>query len=154
MKVTLTHLDAMRFEAATATQSFIIDAPVISPIEIFLSGIIGCTATDMVQLPKNAGFEVRNLRIEGEAVRNETMPRKFNELHLLYSFDSDAPDAKAAQWVMGSIETYCSTLNTIRDTTKISYTIVHNGQTIKTNVPIISGQGGGVDLGTIDACGV
>ena len=42
MKVTITHLDGMKFEAKTAKSSFIIDCQVISPIEYFLAGIITC----------------------------------------------------------------------------------------------------------------
>ena len=47
MKITVSHQDAMRFEAKTEKSSFIIDCPQISPIEYFLSGIITCSATDL-----------------------------------------------------------------------------------------------------------
>jgi len=152
MKVTIAHQEGMRFKAITEKSSFIIDAPVISPIEYFLSGLICCSATDVVQIPKNQGFEVKNLSIDGEVVRNEEMPRKFVTLHLSYSFDSSADDTMASHWVMCSIETYCSTINTVRDTTKIHFTIIHNGKTIKEKEPIISGMGSDIDLGEINAC--
>ncbi|MDQ1268222.1 MAG: putative redox protein, partial [Campylobacterota bacterium] len=61
MKVTVSHLDEMRFEVKTDKSSFIIDAPQISPLEYFLSGIISCSATDMVLIPKNQGKTVSNL---------------------------------------------------------------------------------------------
>lgn len=107
MKVTVSHQDAMRFEAQTEKGSFIIDCPQISPIEYFLSGIIACSATDIVMLPQKQGHEVKNLAVSGEVVRNESAPRKFNTLHLEYRFDSDADDTTAARWVMASLETYC-----------------------------------------------
>ena len=88
----------------------------------------------------------------GDAVRNETNPRKFNTLHLTYEFESDADDTQAARWVMASIETYCSTINTVRDSVEISYTIVHNGKTIRQNEKVISGGGGSYDLGAIESC--
>ena len=153
MQVTIKHQDGMKFEAITEKSSFIIDCPTISPIEYFLSGIICCSATDIVLIPKNSGFTVTDLEVTGDVVRNEEMPRKFNELHLAYSFNSDAEDEMAQRWVMGSIETYCSTLNTIRDTTKITYSVKHNGKMIKEEGEIISGQGMNLDLGEIDACG-
>jgi putative redox protein len=103
-------------------------------------------------LPQNQGKNISNLNVEGEVVRNETQPRKFNELHLTYSFDSDADDIMAARWVMASLETYCSTVNTIRDTTAISYTIIHNGKTIRENEKMISGGGATIDLGKIESC--
>ena len=152
MKVTITHKDAMRFEAKTAKDSFIIDCPQISPIEYFLSSIITCSATDLILMPKNQGKTVTNLVVDGEVVRNEDHPRKFNSLHLTYSFNSDADDTMAARWVMASLETYCSTINTIRDTTAISYTIIHNGNLIRENENMISGGGSNIDMGEINGC--
>jgi len=152
MKITVTHKDAMKFEAKTANASFIIDCPTISPIEYFLSGVITCSATDVVLIPKNQGKTVTDLVVEGEVVRAEDHPRKFLELHLTYNFNSDGDDTQAARWVMASVETYCSTINTIRDTTAISYTITHNGKVIRENEKMISGGGTQIDLGEIDAC--
>lgn len=152
MKITVTHQNEMKFEAKTEKSSFIIDCPQISPIEYFLSGIIGCSATDVVMLPKQQGYEVKNLEVSGEVVRNESAPRKFNTLHLEYRFDSNADDTLAARWVMASLETYCSTINTIRDSTVITYTIIHNGNTIRENEKMISGGGSAVDFGTLQGC--
>jgi len=42
MKVTITHKDAMKFEAKTEKSSFIIDCPTISPVEYFLSVLFPC----------------------------------------------------------------------------------------------------------------
>ena len=152
MKVTVTHKDAMKFEAKTAKSSFIIDCPTISPIEYFLSGIITCSATDLILIPKNQGKTVTDLVVDGEVTRAEPHPAKFDKLHLTYSFNSDADDTTAARWVMASLETYCSTINTIRDTTTISYSITHNGNLIKENETMISGGGSKIDMGEIEAC--
>jgi len=152
MKINVSHQSGMKFEAKTEKSSFVIDCPVISPLEYFLAGLITCSASDVVLLPQNQGKKISNLKVEGEVVRNETQPRKFNELYLTYSFDSDADDITAARWVMASLETYCSTVNTIRDTTAISYTIIHNGKTIRENEKMISGGGATIDLGKIESC--
>ncbi len=152
MKVTVTHKEAMKFEAKTEKSSFIIDCPTISPVEYFLSGLITCSATDIVLIPKNQDKTVSDLVVEGDVVRAEDHPRKFVTLHLTYSFNSDGDDTQAARWVMASVETYCSTINTVRDTTKITYTIIHNGKTIRENEEMISGGGSDIDLGSIDAC--
>lgn len=153
MKVTISHKEDMKFEAKTAKSSFIIDCPTISPVEYFLSGLITCSATDIVLIPKNQGKTVSDLVVEGEVVRNDSHPCKFNTLHLDYSFNSDADDdTMAARWVMASVETYCSTINTIRDTTKITYSITHNGKLIRENEEMISGCGTKIDMGEIEAC--
>jgi len=152
MKVTVAHQEGMKFEAKTAKSSFIIDCPQITPVEYFLAGIISCSATDIVLLPKNQDKTVTDLVIEGDAVRNEDNPKKFNELHLDFSFNSDGDDTMASRWVMASLETYCSTINTIRDSVSISYSITHNGKLIKKNEKMISGGGSNIDLGQIEAC--
>ena len=43
--------------------------------------------------------------------------------------------------MLSSLETYCSTINTVRATSKIYYTIKHNGETIAYKESIISGNG-------------
>ena len=152
MKISVSHKEDMKFEAKTAKSSFIIDCPTISPIEYFLSGLITCSATDIVLIPKNQGKTVTDLVVDGEVVRNEAHPCKFNTLHLTYNFNSDGDDVTAARWVMASVETYCSTINTIRDTTAISYSITHNGTLIRENEEMISGGGANIDMGEIEAC--
>lgn len=152
MKITIKHQEGMKFEAQTEKDSFIINCPQISPIEYFLAGLIACTTSDMIALPKNQGYEVTDLSVDGEVVRAEEHPRKFLTLHLTYNFNSKADDTTAARWVMASVETYCSTINTVRDTTKITYTINYNGKSIRENEEMISGQGSNIDLGEIDAC--
>jgi len=141
MKVTISHQDGMRFEAKTEKSSFIIDCPVISPVEYFLSGMITCSASDMIVIPQSQGKTVTDLSIDGDVVRNDEHPRKFNTLDLIYRFNSDADDTTAAHWVMASLETYCSTINTVRDSVKISYSIMHNGTMIRENEAMISGGG-------------
>jgi len=152
MKVSISHKQDMKFEAKTSKGSFIIDCPSISPIEYFLAGIITCSASDLVMLPKNQGKTVTDLVVDGDVVRAQPHPAKFDSLHLTYSFNSDADDTMAARWVMASLETYCSTINTIRDTTQISYTIIHNSKMIRENEKMISGGGSGIDLGDISGC--
>jgi len=152
MKVVVSHQDGMKFEAKTEKSSFVIDCPQITPVEYFLAGIITCSATDIVLLPKNQGKSVTDLVIDGDAVRNDDHPRKFNTLHLDYSFNSDGDDMMAARWVMASLETYCSTINTIRDSVVISYSITHNGNKIRENEKMISGAGSNIDMGEIESC--
>lgn len=152
MNVSVSHKDGMKFEAKTQKSSFIIDCPQITPVEYFLAGIITCSATDMVLMPKNQDKTVTDLVIDGDVVRNDEHPRKFNTLHLDYRFNSDADDTMAARWVMASLETYCSTINTIRDSVAISYSITHNGNLIKENEKMISGGGTKIDMGEIESC--
>ena len=152
MKVRVSHQDGMKFEAKTEKSSFVIDCPEISPVEYFLAGIITCSATDMVLMPKSQDKTVSELVIDGDVIRNDDHPRKFNTLHLTYKFNSDADDTMAERWVMASLETYCSTINTIRDSVSISYSITHNGKLIRENENMTSGGGSKIDMGEIESC--
>ena len=149
MKVAIRHKDNMEFEAKTEKNSFIVNPKGgISPIEYFSIGLISCSGTDMVAIPQKQGFEIKNLSIEADITRAEEMPRKFDEIHLIYTFDSTADTTTALRWVQGSIETYCSTINTVRGVSKISYTVVYNGENIADKKEIISGASS-VDFGEI-----
>ena len=85
MKVSITHQDGMKFEAKTENSSFVIDCPVISPIEYFLAGIITCSATDVILIPKNQGYEVTDLEVDGDVIRNEDMPRNLQGNWIYFS---------------------------------------------------------------------
>ena len=141
MHVEIHNTDGINFKAKTSKAEFDIIPKEISPIELFATAIISCSGTDMVMLPEKQGFKVENLVIEADVVRNESYPQKFNTLHVTYRFDSTADELTARRWVLSSMETYCSTLNTIRSDVKLSYTIVYNGKTIADKENLISGEG-------------
>ena len=145
MKVTVSHTEGnspktMVLNAETSKTNFTIKPSEISPVEYFLAGAIACSTTDMVMMPQNQGFEISNISISGDVIRNETPPRKFNEIHLTYSFNSNADDLVARRWVLSTLETYCSTLNTLRGVSKITFSIIHNGNLTADKDSIISGE--------------
>ncbi|EJF07303.1 putative redox protein, regulator of disulfide bond formation [Thiovulum sp. ES] len=151
MKIILEHTDGtssedMVLKATTSKTSFEIRPKEISPVEYFLTGTIACSTTDMVVLPRKHGYEISNIKITGDVERNEAPPKKFNKLHLIYSFDSNAEDSIARRWVLSTLETYCSTINTIRGVSEITFSIVHNGNEIASNDSISSGEGKPLDL--------
>ncbi|GHV04115.1 hypothetical protein AGMMS50229_04750 [Campylobacterota bacterium] len=141
MKVELTQIDGMKFEATTARSvKFAIDPQAISPQEYFALGAIACSATDIVMLPEKQGKTVSRVAIGGDFTRTETAPFYFNEIHISYSFDSNGSDLDARRWVLSSLESYCTTLNTLRGTAKIYYSITHNGEPIADRESILSGS--------------
>jgi len=141
VKIEITNTEGINFKAKTSKAEFEIKPKEISPIELFATSIITCSGTDMVMLPQKQGFEVKNLNISADIQRNESYPQKFNTMHITYSFESTADDTTAKRWVLSSMETYCSTINTIRSDVKISYTINYNKKCIADNESLISGGG-------------
>jgi putative redox protein len=141
MHVEISNTDGINFKATTSKASFDVIPKEVSPIELFAVAIISCSGTDMVMLPQKQGFEVKNLTIGADIERNESYPQKFNTLHVTYTFDSTADETTARRWVLSSLETYCSTINTIRSDVKVSYSIRYNGTCIADNEKLISGEG-------------
>ena len=137
--LTLTQKNDSNFEIQTTKSKYLMDINEISPVEYFVSSAAACSAVDIVELPKAAGKIMNNLEIKISYERNETAPKKLNVLHLHYHFNSDADDNTAKKWVMSSMETYCSTINSLRSNVKILYSITHNKALIADNTAIISG---------------
>lgn len=156
MKISVSHLEGnssetMVLEAKTSKSSFMIKPSEISPVEYFLAGTIACSTTDMVMLPQKSGNNISGIEINGEVTRNEVPPRKFNSIHLTYKFNSDAEDLIARRWVLSTLETYCSTINTIRGVSKITFSIIHNGNLIANRDEIISGTNSAISFGDENA---
>ena len=140
MKVALKYLGDSKFEAKTSKSSFIMDCKTITPVEYFATGLIGCTGIDIVMFAKKDGYEVKDYKVEANITRNEGVPYKFNEVEIIYSFNGEFEDIKAKRYILSSLESYCTTVNSIRDSVKVFYTIIYNGKTIANKEAIISGN--------------
>ena len=137
--IKIRHIDDKKFEATNGKDILVIDTEKYSPVEMFITGMGNCSLFDVVELGKK--HNIRNAKMEIEYKRKDTFPKIFTEFHFIYSYESDADNTTAKRWVLSSLETYCSTINTVRATSKIYYTIKHNGETIAYKESIISGNG-------------
>ncbi|MDR2034311.1 MAG: OsmC family protein [Helicobacteraceae bacterium] len=157
MIVSVTQTEGLKLEATTNRGvKFEIDKEIISPQEYFTIGAIACSATDIILLPEKQGKSVKNLSVSGDFERAKTAPFRFIAVHIIYSFDSDGSDLEASRWVLSSIESYCTTLNTLRGVAKIYYSITHNGKSIADRNSVVSGEtsalGSEAENLSIDAC--
>jgi len=141
MEVKLEYKGDKVFDVTTSKSSFVMDAKEITPVEYFAAGIIGCTGVDLVTLAQKDGFKIKNYSVKAEIERQLAIPFKFASMHLIYSFDGDFDEIKAKRYILSSLESYCTTINSIRDSVKISYTIIFNSKTIASKESIISGSG-------------
>jgi putative redox protein len=148
--IKIDYLENGTFQGSNGRSVIKIDPQTYSPVELFITGMGSCSAVDVVELAKKQGVELRNFSLEIEFDRRETFPKIFTSFHLIYKFDSSAEDIQAKRWVLSSLETYCSTINTLRATSKIYYTIHHNGEVIAYKESIISGTGGKMELENFD----
>lgn len=138
MNVSVEYLGDMKFNATTTKSSFTIDCKEITPVEYFATSIIGCTGIDLVMMAQKDGFIVNNYKVNADIERQTTIPMKFSSVHITYTFDSEFDNIKAKRYIASSLESYCTTVNSIRDSVDIAYTIIHNGDKIIDNEKLLS----------------
>ena len=149
MNVSVEYLGEKKFKANTIKSSYILDCKEITPVEYFATGIIGCTGIDLVMMAEKDGFEVTNYSVKAEIERTDAVPMKFASMHIIYTFYGAFDATKAKRYIGASLESYCTTVNSIRDSVKVTYTIIQNGEMIAEkeeliamHVPLEDGFGG------------
>lgn len=158
--IKIRHIGNHIYEATNNKEVIIIDTKKYSPVEYFVTGLANCSAYDIVEMAKQKGYELNNFVMEIEYKRKDTFPKVFTEFHFIYKFDSNADNITAKRWVLSSLETYSSTVNTVRNTSKIYYSIYLNNEVIAFKESIISGDGANnykeieEDDGFCGCCGV
>ncbi len=152
MNVSIEYLGDKKFQANTTKSSYIMDCKEITPVEYFATGIIGCTGIDLVMMSEKDGYEVKNYTVKAEIERISVAPMKFGSIHIIYDFECACDAQKARRYILSSLESYCTTVNSIRDSVKVSYTIIHNGEKIADKEQIVSGGGTMLEDGFGGAC--
>lgn len=153
MDVSVEYLGDKKFKANTIKSSYVLDCKEITPVEYFATGIIGCTGIDLVMMAEKDGFEVRNYSVQAEIERTESVPMKFASMHIVYDFEGDFDAQKAKRYIGASLESYCTTVNSIRDSVKVTYSIIQNGEMILENEGLISRGKIVIEDGFGAACG-
>ena len=138
MNVSVEYLGEKKFKANTLKSSYILDCKDITPVEYFATAIIGCTGIDLVMMAEKDGFEVTNYSVKAEIERTTSVPMKFASMHIIYEFDGTFDATKAKRYIGASLESYCTTVNSIRDSVKVSYTISQDGAKRTENEGLIS----------------
>jgi putative redox protein len=153
MHVSVEYLGEKKFKANTVKSSYILDCKEITPVEYFATGVIGCTGIDLVMMAEKDGYIVSNYKVSAEIERQNEVPMKLASMHIIYDFEGSFDATKAKRYILASLESYCTTVNSIRDSVKISYSIVHNGVKIANKESIVSGGGTVLEDGFGGACG-
>jgi putative redox protein len=140
MEVSLDLIEDYKFRATTSKDEFVLDCNKITPVEYFATGIIGCTAYDIKYFAQRDGYELTNYSVKANIKRSDGVPYKFDLIHIIYSFDSNIEDIKAKRYILASLESYCTTVNSIRDSVKVTFSLINNGSVVVENESIISGK--------------
>lgn len=129
MKITLGHLADEEYYAVSEQGIRIaIDmlAPeekkAMSPMQLLLSGVVSCAAVDLVAMVKKRRKTIVEFSGEIEGVRHDGIPKKFIEIHIVYSFVSpDLQEEEAQKLVDLAVEKYCSVASSLDPSIKMTH---------------------------------
>lgn len=136
MRVSITRIAENTFKADGANGSITIVPKEFNALEYFLSGLLTCSGTDIVAMAQKNNTTLFSFSMEADMVRNEDFPKKFNAGTITYTLECNVDETTVKHWVMASVQTYCSTINTLRNSVDLSYSIILNGVTIADKTPI------------------
>ncbi len=94
----------------------------VRPMEMLLLGMGGCTSFDVISILKKSRQEVVDCEVELEAVRAETEPKVFTQIHVHFIISGkDLSEKHVKRAVELSAEKYCSASIMLGKMAKISH---------------------------------
>lgn len=94
------------------------------PMELLIMGLGGCSSIDIINILTKQKIEVKDLRIEIKADREENAtPSLFNKIHVDFIFAGVTEKEKAQRAADLSMEKYCSVSKTLEKTAEITYAL-------------------------------
>lgn len=128
LEAKLTWVEGMRFVASSGSGHEIVTESVSqsghvgpSPIELFVMGIAGCTAIDVVAILRKMREPLVGLAVTTTATRASDNPKRLTAIEFFYSLRGRAlTREKVERAVELSQCTYCSALASLREDCKVS----------------------------------
>jgi putative redox protein len=107
------------------------DGSALTPKQLLLAGICGCTGMDVVALMKKHKQPLEALEVEGDATPTEGVyPGVFKEIRLTFKFKGDLNAEKVLESVMLSQTKYCGVSAMVSKAVPISYIVELNEKNI------------------------
>ena len=138
MKINSTWQGKMKFTATDGKQSVLMDAksPIgddsaLSPKQLMLAGICGCTAMDVVSLLKKYKQELKSLTVESDAPLTEgKQPAVFTRIDLHFIAEGAIDSTKLLEAVQLSQTKFCGVSAMVSKAVPIFYKVSLNGSQI------------------------
>jgi len=138
MKLRSAWSEKMRFTAESENHSVNMDtqAPLgedtaITPKQMLLAAVCGCSGMDIVALLKKSNQPLSKFEIEAEATLTEgSHPKVFKEMHLVFKIDGHLEKEKVLEAVMLSQTKYCSVSAMLSQAFPIDYEVKLNSENI------------------------
>lgn len=94
----------------------------LSPMQLLLAGIGGCSAVDIIGILKKQRQDLKDLRVEVDGDRQSVDTySEFTTIHLNYIFTGDIEPKKAEKAIKLSLDKYCSVSKALEKTSKITH---------------------------------
>jgi putative redox protein len=98
------------------------DGPGVSPMQMLLLGVGGCTAMDVVDILRKQRQPLADLEIEITGEREEAYPKPWKSMHVHYIVYGTGLDAKkVARAIDLSLEKYCGAHATVAGVAQMSH---------------------------------
>ena len=106
-----------------------IDPKGVSPMELLLMGVAGCSSIDIISILKKQKQEFKNLYIEVEGKREDgELPSLFTQIHADVFIEGEVDSKKAYKASELSFTKYCSVSKTLEATADISFSVYVNNK--------------------------
>lgn len=140
MKIQTSWREKMKFSADAEGLTVEMDAktPIgsssaMTPKELLLAAVCGCTGMDVVALLKKYRQAFSSFAVLADATSAEgKYPAVFTQVHLTYQVSGEIDPAKAIEAVTLSQTKYCSVSAMVSKAVPIAYTIEVNGREVGT----------------------
>ena len=101
----------------------------VSPMELLLMGVAGCSSIDIISILKKQKQEFRNLYIEVEGKREgKELPSLFKKIHANVFIEGNVDSKKAYKASELSFTKYCSVSKTLESSADITFSVYVNNK--------------------------
>lgn len=151
MKVNCNWQDKMNFVATANGFQIPMDAQTpfgegkaVTPKELLLASLTGCTGMDVMGLMKKYKENLKHLNIDAEASIRKDHPQELVDITLNYQAEGECDKDKLLEAIRLSQTKYCPISSIISRSTEINYDVFLNGKKIGTGNAQFSDQPGSV----------
>lgn len=103
------------------------EKPGVSPMELLLFGVAGCTAVDIVSILKKKRKNLKDIKVLVRGKRALEHPKIWEEIEVIYQLWGEDLDEKSVeQAIQLSEEKYCSASAMLKASAKISSSFIIN----------------------------
>ncbi len=123
-------LDGEGFNVEVPSGRLRIGKGALSPMELMLVSIGGCTAMDVQSILSKMRYSF-GMEVVVEGKRREEHPRIYTHITITYTVEGDVPQRAVERAVGLSLNRYCSATAMVSRVSDIEYVIILNGKEVK-----------------------